>query len=104
MSIFEDLPIVENITSEITPGEILKEMYLEPLNISAYKLAKEIKVPQTRVSEIINKGRSITTDTALRFAKFFGTTPELWLNLQRDYELKKTKSEKADELELIHHY
>ena len=71
----------------IHPGEILKEEFLEPLNISAYRLAKETLLDQTRISEIIHKKRKITTDTALRLAKFFGNTPQFWLGLQMDYEL-----------------
>ena len=73
----------------IHPGEILKEEFLVPMNISAYRLAKEINIPQTRISEIIHGNRSITADTAIRFSKFFGTTAEFWLNLQNLYDLEE---------------
>lgn len=65
----------------IHPGEILKEEFLVPMNISAYRLAKEIYIPQTRISEIIHGHRSITADTAIRFSKFFGIIPSHTLNI-----------------------
>ena len=71
----------------IAPGEILKEEFLEPMGISAYRLAKSVNIPQSRISGIINGTRRITADTAMRFAKAFGTTPQLWLNLQMRYDL-----------------
>ncbi|MDN3669196.1 HigA family addiction module antitoxin [Echinicola jeungdonensis] len=74
--------------NNIHPGEILKEEFLIPLGISAYRLAKETFLPQTRISEIIKGNRRITADTALRFAKFFGTSPKFWLGLQDDYDLE----------------
>lgn len=73
----------------IHPGEILIEEFLKPLNISAYKLSKEIGIPQTRVSAVINGHRRITADTALRLARYFGTTAQFWLNLQDAYDLEK---------------
>jgi|AntRauTorckE5430_2_1112549.scaffolds.fasta_scaffold53652_2 addiction module HigA family antidote len=73
----------------IHPGEILREEYLEPLQLTAYRLAKDIGVPQTRISEILKERRSITADTALRFGKYFGTTPEFWLNMQGYYDLRQ---------------
>ena len=73
----------------IHPWEILKEDFLDAMNISAYRLAKEINVPETRISEIIHGKRSITADTAIRFSKFFGTTAEFWLNLQNLYDLEE---------------
>lgn len=83
----------QTITDEklhnIHPGEVLKEEFLVPLNISAYRLAKDINIPQTRISEIIHGKRSITADTAIRFSKFFGTTAEFWLNLQNLYDLEE---------------
>jgi len=87
--------------NNIHPGEILKEEFLEPLNISAYKLAKETNIDQTRISEIINKKRRITADTALRLSKFFGNTPQFWLGLQTDYDIEKEKTHKDDELKKI---
>ena len=70
-----------------TPGEILEEEFMEPLGVTGYRLAKTIHVPQTAVSEIIHGKRSISTAMAYRLAKAFDTTPEFWVNLQRDYDL-----------------
>jgi addiction module HigA family antidote len=75
--------------SNIHPGEVLLEEFLKPLGISAYKLAKDTAIPQTRVSEIIKGRRRITADTALRFSKYFGTTPKFWLGLQDDFDLEE---------------
>lgn len=87
--------------NNIHPGEILLEEFLNPLEISAYRLAKETFIPQTRISEIIKGNRRITADTALRFAKFFGTSAKFWLGLQDDYDLEEEKSEKEKELNEI---
>jgi addiction module HigA family antidote len=86
----------------IHPGEILQEDFLIPMNISAYKLAKETFIDQTRISEIIRGKRSISIDTALRFAKYFGTTPEFWINIQTQYDMENKKEELALELIKIH--
>jgi addiction module HigA family antidote len=86
----------------IHPGEILQEDFLTPMNISAYKLAKETFIDQTRISEIIRGKRSITVDTALRFSKFFGTSPEFWINIQIQFDMEKKKEELAPELIKIH--
>jgi len=75
----------------VHPGEVLLEEFLEPMGLSQYRLAKEIKVPLRRVNEIVLGRRGITADTALRFAQFFGTTPELWQNLQSQYEMDIAK-------------
>ncbi|OHD10847.1 MAG: addiction module antidote protein, HigA family [Spirochaetes bacterium GWB1_36_13] len=75
----------------IHPGEILLEDFLKPMNISAYKLAKETKIDQTRISEIIRGKRSITVNTALRFSKFFGNSIEFWLNIQSHYDIEEEK-------------
>ncbi len=88
----------------IHPGEILQEEFLIPLNISAYKLAKDVAIPQTRVSEIIKGNRRITADTALRLSKYFGTTPKFWLGLQDDYDLEEEKNFKEKEIKNIRHY
>lgn len=88
----------------IHPGEILKEEFLIPLEISAYRLAKETFIPQTRISEIIKGNRRITADTALRFSKFFDTTAKFWLSLQDDYDIEEEKIEKAKELNEIKKY
>ena len=85
----------------IHPGEILNEEFLKPMNISAYKLAKETFIPQTRISEIIKGKRRITADTALRFSKYFGTSAKYWLGLQIDYDLEDEKYQKRKELEQI---
>jgi addiction module HigA family antidote len=85
----------------IHPGEILNEEFLVPLGISAYRLAKETFIPQTRVSEIIKGNRRITADTALRLSKFFGNTPRFWLGLQNDYDLEEEGTQKENELNEI---
>ncbi|MBT0653133.1 HigA family addiction module antitoxin [Geomobilimonas luticola] len=74
--------------SPIHPGEILLEEFLKPMEISINRLAREIDVPPGRISTIINGKRSITADTALRLGLYFGVSPELWLNLQTDYDLR----------------
>lgn len=71
----------------IHPGEILKEEFLEPMGVSAYRLAKSTHIPQDRVSNIIRGKRSITADTALRLGRFLGVEPQFWLNLQTRYDL-----------------
>lgn len=86
----------------IHPGEILKEEFLEPLEITAYRLSKETFIPQTRVSEILKGNRRITADTALRLSKYFGTTAKFWLGLQDDYDLEEEKKSKKSEFDNIH--
>ena len=73
----------------IHPGEILREEYLEPLQMSANALAGALRLTAARVNEIVREKRGITPDTALRLSRYFGTTPEFWLNLQMTYELRK---------------
>lgn len=85
----------------IHPGEVLLEEFLKPMSISAYRLAKETNMPQTRLSEIIKGKRRITADTALRLAKFFGTTPQFWLGLQDDYDLEEGQEHIKEELNRI---
>lgn len=70
------------------PGEILKEEFLIPLAITAYKLSKDIGIPQTRVHEILKGNRRITADTALRLSLYFGNSPKFWMGLQDDYDLE----------------
>lgn len=89
------------LKNNIHPGEIPEEEFLKPMNITAYKLAKEIGVQQTRISQIIRKKRTITADTAIRFSKFFGTTEEFWMNLQREYDLRRAYAEKEKEFNQI---
>ncbi|MFZ4545286.1 MAG: HigA family addiction module antitoxin [Saprospiraceae bacterium] len=87
--------------SNIHPGEILLEEFLIPMKISAYRLAKETFLPQTRISEIIKGNRRITADTALRFAKYFGTSAGFWLGLQDDYDVELEANNKKEELSNI---
>jgi addiction module HigA family antidote len=72
----------------IHPGEILREEYMSPLDLSSNQLARDLYVPVTRISEIVNERRGITADTALRLARYFRTTAEYWMNLQKLYELE----------------
>ncbi|WP_319560113.1 HigA family addiction module antitoxin [Marispirochaeta sp.] len=82
----------------IHPGEILQEEFLEAFDITAYRLAKEIKIPQTRISQILQGRRRITADTALRLSEFFGNSAQFWLGLQDDYDLEEERSKIGDEL------
>lgn len=75
----------------IHPGEVLKKEFLEPMDISMYRLSKEILVPQTRMSEIIKGKRSISADTALRLSLYFGNTANFWLGLQNDFDLEQER-------------
>ena len=79
----------------VHPGEILQEEFLKPLNISAYKLAQDIGIPHTRVSEIIRGNRRITADTALRLSKYFGNSAKFWLGLQDDFDIEEEKNSKS---------
>lgn len=88
----------------IHPGEVLLEEFLIPLNISAYRLSKDISIPQTRISEIIKGRRRITADTALRLSNYFGNSPKFWLGLQADYDLEDERINKKDELDTIKNY
>ena len=84
----------------IHPGEILREDLMKPLEISINRLARDLRVPVTRISEIVNRRRGISADTALRLARYFGSTPELWVNLQAAYDLEVARRESASEIEL----
>jgi antitoxin HigA-1 len=79
----------------IHPGEILMEEFLIPYNVSAYKLAKDIDIPQTRISQIVKGNRRITADTALRLSKYFGNTAKFWMGLQDDFDLEEGKFAKS---------
>jgi addiction module HigA family antidote len=83
----------------IHPGEVLLEEYLKPLGISQYRLAKDTSVPPRRINEIVHGKRAITADTALRLARYFGTSERFWLNLQTRYDLDVEKDRLADRLE-----
>ena len=85
----------------IHPGEVLKEEFLEPLGITAYRLSKDTYIPQTRISEILKGKRRVTADSALRFAKYFGTSAKFWLGLQDDYDLEEEGINKKSELDEI---
>jgi antitoxin HigA-1 len=88
----------------IHPGEILYEEFLLPLEISAYKLSKDIGIPQTRVSAIIKGNRRITADTALRLSKYFGNSAKFWLGLQDDFDIEEEKNQMQAELKAIKQY
>ena len=94
---------MENLKN-IHPGEILLEEFLKPLEISAYRLSKEISIPQTRISQIIKGNRRITADTALRLSKFFGTSAKFWLGLQDDFDIEQESHDRKSELESIKQY
>ena len=91
---------MEKITN-IHAGEILKEDFMLPGNISANRLAKETFIPQTRISEILKGKRRVTADTAIRLSRFFGTSDKFWLGLQDDYDLEEEKSLKKAEFDSI---
>ncbi len=83
----------------IHPGEVLREEFLAPLGMSGHALALELKVPGPRINDIIRERRAVTTDTALRLARYFGTTPQFWLNLQASYDLKIAEKELGPKIE-----
>lgn len=85
----------------IHPGEILHDEFLIPMKISAYRLAKETSIPQTRLSEIIKGNRRITADTAIRLSNFFGNSVKFWLGLQNDYDIEQEMSRKKGEFQKI---
>jgi addiction module HigA family antidote len=83
----------------IHPGEILIEEFLKPMGISQYRLANDISVPPRRINEIVHGKRSITADTALRLGRFFGMSPQFWLNLQNRYDLEVAEDSLSDRLD-----
>jgi len=91
--------MAKKMMDPIHPGEILMEEFLQPLAVSQYRLAKDISVPPRRINEIVHGKRSITADTALRLARFFGTTERFWLNLQVRYDLEVEKDRLSGVLE-----
>jgi len=93
--------IFMNRIPDITPGEILFEEFLSPMNITAYRLAKDTGMPAPRISQIIKGKRKITADTALRLAKYFGNSPDFWLGIQDEYDLRIEKEHLKKELEKI---
>ena len=88
----------------IHPGEVLKEEFLVPLCISAYRLSKDTFIPQTRISEILKGNRRITADTAMRLSRYFGNTAKFWLGLQDDYDLEEEKRKRKSEFDAIKNY
>ena len=88
----------------IHPGEVLEEEFLIPMEITAYRLAKDIKIPQTRVAAILKGERRITADTALRLSIYFGVSPKFWLGLQDDYDVEEEKRVKGKALQGIKKY
>lgn len=90
-----------NKIRNVHPGEVLSEEFLKPLGVSAYRLAADIGVPQSRVSQILKGKRRITADTALRLSKYFGTSPKFWLGLQDDYDIEEEMEAKSGEIEAI---
>ena len=87
--------------ANIHPGEILLEEFLIPLNISAYRLSKEVGIPQTRISKIIKGERKITADTSLRLSYYFGNSAKFWLGLQTDFDIENELANKKNELDKI---
>ncbi len=88
----------------IHPGEVLLEEFLKPLGITPYRLAKETGLSQTRISQILRGKRSVSAETALRLAKFFGVSPEFWLGLQNDYDLEENRKALYRQLKRIRSY
>ncbi len=85
----------------IHPGEILLYEFLEPLGITAYRLSKDLKIPQTRISEILRGNRRITADTALRLSRYFGNSAKFWLGLQDDYDIEEEEKTRGGGLDKI---
>jgi len=86
---------MEKLTN-VHPGEILLEEFLKPMNISAYRLSKDLEIPQTRISQILKGKRRITADTALRLSSYFGNSPKFWLGLQDDFDIEEEGSLQHD--------
>ena len=91
----------ETVMEPVHPGEILLEEFLKPLSLSQYRLAKELNVPARRINEIVHSERRITADTALRLARFFGTSERFWMNLQTRYDLEMERDRLGPSLDEI---
>ena len=91
----------DTVMAPVLPGEILMEEFLKPLAVSQYRLAKEIGVPARRINEIVHGERRISADTALRLARFFGTSERFWINLQSRYDLEVERDRLGDALDGI---
>jgi addiction module HigA family antidote len=92
------MPNKNKIMLPIHPGETLREEFLKPLGLSANRLAMELIVPVTRINDIVRGKRSITADTALRLSRYFGTTPQFWINLQSNYDLELAADARGAEI------
>jgi antitoxin HigA-1 len=90
-----------NKIPNIAPGEILQEEFLIPYRITAYKLAKETHIPATRIAEILKGRRKITVDTALRLSKYFTNSPEFWLGIQNEFDLREEREKLSIDLQTI---
>ncbi len=88
----------ENSLPPVHPGEVLREDFMKPLGLSQYRLAKDIGVPALRISQIVNRKRAVTVDTAMRLGRYFGTSPMVWLRLQARYELEVAEKEKRAQI------
>ncbi|HET7369541.1 MAG TPA: HigA family addiction module antitoxin [Gammaproteobacteria bacterium] len=96
---------MDKMLDPIHPGEILLDDFMKPLGVSINRLARDIGVPSNRISEIVNGKRGITADTALRLGKFFGVSPEVWIGLQADYDLRMVRRIAGPEIEQrVHPY
>ena len=93
------MPKKPKMLKPIHPGETLREDFLRPLGLTASRLAIELRVPVTRVNDIVRGRRAITAETALRLARYFGTTPQFWMNLQANYELELVQEQRGSEIE-----
>lgn len=90
-----------DLLPNIHPGEVLQEEFLTEFHLTAYRLAQDVGIPQTRLSEIIKRRRRITADTALRLGRYFGNSPKFWLGLQNDYDLEEEQRTHAADFERI---
>jgi len=88
----------KRLLKPVSPGEVLLEEYLKPLGISQNKLGRDLNVPITRINEIVNEKRAVTVDTAVRLGHYFGTSAEVWLNLQQQYDLELAKRNLVDKV------
>ncbi len=88
----------------IHTGEILKEEFLDQIKISAYKLSKDLKIPQTRISQILQSKRRISADTALRLSLYFNTSAKFWIGLQVDYDIEEAMNKNKDSIQSINQY
>jgi addiction module HigA family antidote len=105
LQIITEVTMVKTLLTPIHPGEILFEEFMQPMGVSINRLARDICVPSNRISEIVNGKRGISADTALRLGKFFGVSPEIWIGLQSDYDLRIARRAAGGEIEKrVHPY